>query len=133
MADRSTGPSTRPVGRLSVRGTEKPFAALAHTSDATALKVGDRVAAEGLVAILSSQDDRILITVTFPGTPTPITLDSIWSNCAACDLQIGSKVRLAGQLERINDVGDTHWDTGSVRFDGLNYAIPLPMCEIKAV
>ena len=91
----------------------------------------DRVAAKATVEAVVERDDRVFVTARFEGNPSPIVLDSIWTNCAVCDLSVGGEVRLAGQLKRINHGGASHWDTASILFDGTNHAVALPLVAVE--
>lgn len=93
----------------------------------------DRVLASAEIELLSQRDDRVFITARFRGNPTPIVIDSIWSNCAVCDLHVGNEIRLAGKVRRINHGSAPKWDTASVLFDGLTYAVALPLRDLEPI
>lgn len=96
-----------------------------------AFKPGDRVQASATIEVLSNRDDRVFVTARFQGNPTPVVIDSIWSNCAACDLHVGDDIHLEGKVRRINHGNARKWDTASVLFDGLNYAVALPLSDLE--
>lgn len=94
------------------------------------IRTGDRVVATAVVELLGNRDDRVFMTVRFDGSPTPIVLDSMWSNCPICDLEVGATVQLEGTLKGINHGGDEKWDTFSILFDGLSHAVAVPMSQV---
>ncbi|HEY9011623.1 MAG TPA: hypothetical protein VIN06_11440 [Devosia sp.] len=95
------------------------------------IRTGDRVAATAVVELLANRDDRVFVTVRFEGSPTPVVLDSMWTNCPICDLEVGATVQLEGTLKGVNHGGDEKWDSFSVLFDGLGHAVAVPMSQVS--
>lgn len=96
------------------------------------LAIGDRIAVHGTITLLTPQDDgRTFMTVSLPGASAPITLDTVWSNRAADELEVDGQVRLEGRLSRITPSVIPDYTSGTMRIDGFGYPVTLLMADIE--